>query len=357
MKNLELLAKMQKMQLAELGKTVAAHEKHEQTVQKRQDRALLPLSFTEQEIDKQQQKVANLLLQVKDLVAKSKTEFSVLQDSLSQSSHSWQEFSIPLGSTMDDIMEEQVVRVTENHLKNHLNKLEDVCNQLISAVQNSDVRFKDALSIIKIRHLNVQFQHRDFSFSDLLQKVTDSCEDTAKVHVVTFSISNNIEIPLSLAGSPQDLSSVLVTLISQAIESTDKGGLVTLETEVIKKMDFSITLRFKIKSTDEKLLSRIFHLHHVNEHAHASILNEGVEAVSKYGRKEFDRDVAADKIRFMNGHPYLDEINPITLKTEGNKSSTIEFEVGFLIPQNEKRPILPKYQRSASLIGAGEGAV
>ena len=181
-----------------------------------------------------------MIYDVTDTVEKEISEKSsrVRSDFLSRMSH---EMLTPMNTIVG--MTTLAKNATEPERRdNMLDKITDASGQLLGLING-------VLDMSDIEDNKLRLISSEFSFSDMIQEITNRVTHEAKNKRQVFTTDIDPSIPVTLIGDERRLSQVIVNLLSNAVKFTPEEGSIQLGVFVQKVEDETITLQIEVLDT------------------------------------------------------------------------------------------------------------
>ena len=123
-----------------------------------------------------------------------------------------------------------------------LRKIEDASAHLLGVIN-------DILDISKIEANKFELSQEDFNFEEMIGKVENVINFKVEEKGQRFTVHIDEKIPKVLNGDDQRLVQVITNLLSNAVKFTPEGGLVTLESRLVKCDRDSYVIQIDISDT------------------------------------------------------------------------------------------------------------
>ncbi|MDR0839582.1 MAG: response regulator [Oscillospiraceae bacterium] len=123
-----------------------------------------------------------------------------------------------------------------------LTKIEESSQHLMGVIN-------DILDMSKIEANKLELDTVDFSFEDMLRKVSGVIAFRIEEKGQHYSVEFDENIPRYISADEQRLSQVIANLLSNAVKFTPDGGYVKLSAKLEERRDGEVTLEFSVKDS------------------------------------------------------------------------------------------------------------
>jgi signal transduction histidine kinase/CheY-like chemotaxis protein len=106
----------------------------------------------------------------------------------------------------------------------------------------------DVLDFSKIGSKQLELENIGFSFSAILEKVTQICKPSSDKKNLSFNILLDDSIPRNLIGDPLKIEKIIINLVSNAIKFTENGSI-DINTRLKRQNERDVIIELSVKDT------------------------------------------------------------------------------------------------------------
>jgi signal transduction histidine kinase/CheY-like chemotaxis protein/ligand-binding sensor domain-containing protein len=208
-----------------------------------------------------------------------------------------------------------IIGMTNLALKTPLNPLQSkYLNGIKTSSQNLLVIINDILDITKIDSGKIEFEHIEFSLSEVFETVHTTIQFRAEEKGLTLAYHTDPGIPPVLFGDPVRLGQVLINIAGNAIKFTEKGR-VEVNCKLTEKRPDTVTILFEILDTGigipEDKIEKVFE----------TFTQASSETTRKYGGTGLGLSISRELVNMMGGN--------IKVKSSVGEGTTFSFILRF----------------------------
>jgi two-component system sensor histidine kinase/response regulator len=264
-----------------------------------------------QELDEAQSAMLNMMEDLDEEKARAEEATRAKSDFLANMSH---EIRTPMNAVIGMAYLALKTELTPKQ-QDYLNKIQSSANSLLGIIN-------DILDFSKIEAGMLDMESVDFQLEDTLDNISTLVGIKTQENELELLFKTDASVPTALVGDPLRLGQILINLSNNAVKFTEVGEIV-VSTELVKKDNAQVTLKFSVQDTGVGMTSeqaaKLFQ----------PFMQADASTTRKYGGTGLGLTISKRLAEMMGGE--------IWVESEQGRGSTFSFTANFGLGQEKAR--------------------